>query len=198
MLGVGFYTGSLLERKYEKVNDMKKVFLVIVGIMLISLVVANLEGCAKCKKKINYLLGDRRVELNVKNSHGTYTPIFLKANADVVVISESPDMNSYPCESSPTIEPCMADGIKLPESTDMPDVEAASGFTGTTIIPELPLLLLFFLPIIRTPSSSCSLLYHQQGNFQGRLRLASSRTPTISWPLPFQDTCCRQQVYQTS
>ncbi len=92
MLGVGFYTGSLLERKYEKVNDMKKVFLVIVGIMLISLVVANLEGCAKCKKKINYLLGDRRVELNVKNSHGTYTPIFLKANADVVVISESPDM----------------------------------------------------------------------------------------------------------
>lgn len=92
MLGVGFHMGSLLERKYEKVNDMKKNFLVLLEILVFSLVAANLEGCTKCKKKINHWLGDRRVELNVKNSRGTYTPIFLKANADVVAISESPDM----------------------------------------------------------------------------------------------------------
>lgn len=71
---------------------MKRTFLVIVGIMLISLIVANLEGCTRCKRKINYWLGDRMVELKVKNSQGTYTPIYLKANADVATISESPDM----------------------------------------------------------------------------------------------------------
>lgn len=60
--------------------------------MLISLIVANLEGCTRCKRKINYWLGDRMVELKVKNSQGTYTPIYLKANADVATISESPDM----------------------------------------------------------------------------------------------------------
>lgn len=71
---------------------MKRTLIVIVGIMLISLIVANLEGCTRCKRKINYWLGDRMVELKVKNSQGTYTPIYLKANADVATISESPDM----------------------------------------------------------------------------------------------------------
>lgn len=71
---------------------MKRTFLVIVGIMLISLIVANLVGCTRCKRKINYWLGDRMVELKVKNSQGAYTPIYLKANADVATISESPDM----------------------------------------------------------------------------------------------------------
>lgn len=80
MLGVGFHTGSLWEKKYEMVNDMNKIFLAIVEIMLFSLVVANLEGCTKCKKKINYWLGEQEVELNVKNSQGEYTPIFLKTN----------------------------------------------------------------------------------------------------------------------
>ena len=92
MLGVGFHTGSLWEKKYEMVNDMNKKILVIVEIMVFSLVVANLEGCTRSKKKINYWLGERMVELNVKNSQGEYTPIFLKTNGDVVTISESPDM----------------------------------------------------------------------------------------------------------
>lgn len=92
MRGVGLHTGSLLEKKYEMVIDMKRFFLVLLGIMVFNLIVFNLEGCTRCKKKINYWLGERIVELNVKNSQGTYTPIFLKANGDVVSISESPDM----------------------------------------------------------------------------------------------------------
>lgn len=60
--------------------------------MVFCLVVANFEECTKCQKKTNYWLGERVVKLNVKNSHGAYTPIFLKTNGDVVTISESPDM----------------------------------------------------------------------------------------------------------
>ena len=71
---------------------MKRPFLLIIGIMVFSLIAINLEGCTRSKKKINYWLGERMVELNVKNSHGKYTPIFLKTNGDVVTISESPDM----------------------------------------------------------------------------------------------------------
>lgn len=92
MLGVGLHTGSLWEKKYEMVNDMNKIILVTMEIMLFSLVVANLIGCTKCKKKIKYWLGDRVVELQVKNSQGTCTPIFLKANGHVVTISDNPDM----------------------------------------------------------------------------------------------------------
>lgn len=92
MLGVGFHTGSLWEKKYEMVNNMKNIFLVMVEIVVFGLVVANLEGCARCKKEINYRLGEREIELNVKNTQGTYTPIYLKTNGDIVAISESPDM----------------------------------------------------------------------------------------------------------
>lgn len=74
------------------VNNMKNIFLVMVEIVVFGLVVANLEGCARCKKEINYRLGEREIELNVKNTQGTYTPIYLKTNGDIVAISESPDM----------------------------------------------------------------------------------------------------------
>lgn len=92
MLDVGFHTGFLWEKKYEMANNMKNIFLVIVEIVVFGLVVANLEGCTRCKKKINYWLGERKIELNVKNSQGEYTPIYLKTNGDIVAISENPDM----------------------------------------------------------------------------------------------------------
>lgn len=71
---------------------IKRVFLVIVGIIALPIFVANLEGCNRCTKKIHHILGERMVELNVKNSQGSYTSIFLKANGDVVTLSENPDM----------------------------------------------------------------------------------------------------------
>ena len=86
---------TAIESFPKGIYDIKnkiKIFIIIVEIMVFSLVVANLEGCAKCKKKINHWLGERKVELNVKNSQGTYTPIFLKTNGEIVTISENPDM----------------------------------------------------------------------------------------------------------
>lgn len=53
------------------------------------LIATNLGGCTG---KINHLLGERIVELNVKNSQESHTPIFLKGNGDVLTISESSDM----------------------------------------------------------------------------------------------------------
>lgn len=73
-------------------NNMKNIFLVIVEIVVFGLVVASLEGCTRCKKKINYWLGEREIELNVKDSQGEYTSIYLKTNGDIVAISENPDM----------------------------------------------------------------------------------------------------------
>ncbi len=83
--------------------------------MLISLIVANLEGCIRCKRKINYWLGDRMVELKVKNSQGTYTPIYLKANADVATISESPDMKYIALQENTAIN---YEGVFLYKNTD--------------------------------------------------------------------------------
>ena len=89
---------------YCRRNGMKRAVFVIIGTFVFLLLVANLEGCAKCKKKINYLLGERIVELKVKNSQGTYTPIFLKANADVLTISESPDMKYIALQENSAIQ----------------------------------------------------------------------------------------------
>ncbi len=83
--------------------------------MLISLIVANLEGCTRCKRNINYWLGDRMVELKVKNSQGTYTPIYLKANADVATISESPDMKYIALQENTAIN---YEGVFLYKNTD--------------------------------------------------------------------------------
>lgn len=94
---------------------MKRTLIVIVGIMLISLIVANLEGCTRCKRKINYWLGDRMVELKVKKSQGTYTPIYLKANADVATISESPDMKYIALQENTAIN---YEGVFLYKNTN--------------------------------------------------------------------------------
>ncbi len=94
---------------------MRRFYLLIIGIIVFNLVSVNLEGCTRIKKTIDYWLGERMVELNVKNSHGTYTPIFLKANADVVVISESPDMKYIALQENSAIN---HEGVFFYKNTD--------------------------------------------------------------------------------
>lgn len=69
---------------------MRRTVFVIFGIFVLLMMVVWLVGCTGI---INHLLGDRIVELNVKNSHGAYTSIYLKSNSDIITISESSDMN---------------------------------------------------------------------------------------------------------
>lgn len=68
---------------------MRRVVFVIIEFFCVILIVVSLSGCIG---KINYLLGERIVELNVKNSQGSITPIYLKSNGDVLTISESSNM----------------------------------------------------------------------------------------------------------
>lgn len=68
---------------------MKRMFFAIFEIFAFFLMVTIFEGCSE---RIKHLLGERIVELNVKNSHGAYTSIFLKSNDHVLTISENSNM----------------------------------------------------------------------------------------------------------
>lgn len=71
--------------------DMKRYFVVIKFVVFLLLVI-SLEGCTGCTERFNYFLGDRIIELNVKNSQGEYTSIFLKSNGEVLTISTNSNM----------------------------------------------------------------------------------------------------------
>ena len=80
---------------------MRRTVFVVFGITVFLLLVANIVGLTGL---INHLLGERIVELKVKNSQGTNTSIYLKANADVLTISESPDMKYIALQENSAIQ----------------------------------------------------------------------------------------------
>lgn len=81
---------------------MRKVIIESLAIIIIFLLLVVIVK--SCPRKIDYLLGERIVELKVKNSKGSYSSIFLKGNRDVLTISETPDMKYIALQENSAVQ----------------------------------------------------------------------------------------------